>query len=101
MKVKPLTRAELRALPPVTNLATLGLAFGVSEPTARERRVRGEWADMGIRVLPIGQQWRVVTADILRILGIDPAVTADPGHDLPSQHDVDASREIRAARNVA
>lgn len=71
MKVKPLTRAELLALPPATDLATLGRAFGISEPVTRERQRLGEWAAMGIRILRLGQQWRVVTADILRVLEVE------------------------------
>jgi hypothetical protein len=50
----------------------LGRAFGVSEPVIRERARRGELAEMGIRVLKFGAQYRVPVADILRILGIDP-----------------------------
>lgn len=74
-----MSRAELLALPPATDLKTLGRAFGISEPVARERRVRGEWADMGIRVHRLGQQYRVVTADIWRVLGVDPAASkTDP-----------------------
>ena len=70
--VKPLTRAELLALPPATTLVMLGRAFSVSEPVARERQRRGEWAAMGIRVRKLGQQYRVITADIWRELGIAP-----------------------------
>lgn len=69
--MRPLTRAELLALPPATNLPTLGRAFGISEPVARERQRRGDFAAMGIRILRLGAQYRVVTADILRVLGID------------------------------
>jgi hypothetical protein len=68
----PLSRAELLALPPATNLATLGRAFGISEPVTRERHRRGEWGDMGIRVHRLGAQYRVVTADVLRVLGLGP-----------------------------
>jgi hypothetical protein len=67
-----MSRAELLALPPATNLATLGRAFGISEPVTRERHRRGEWGDMGIRIYRLGAQYRVVTADVLRVLGIQP-----------------------------
>lgn len=69
--MKPLTRAELLALPATTDLPTLGRAFGISEPVVRERHRRGDFADMGIRILRLGAKWRVVTADVLRVLGID------------------------------
>jgi hypothetical protein len=74
--MKALSRAELLALPPVTNLATLGRALGISEPVVRERNRRGELADLGIRVLRLGAQWRVVTADVLHVLGIKPDMAA-------------------------
>lgn len=75
MPVKPLTRAELLKLPPVTTLPMLGRAFGISEPVARERHRHGEWEALGVRVLRLGQQWRVVTADILSVLGVSPEST--------------------------
>jgi hypothetical protein len=83
--LKPLTRTELLALPPVVNLVTLGQALGISEPVIRERVRRGDIAALGIRVLRLGQQYRVPTEDILRVLGISrengeagPAPPADP-----------------------
>ena len=68
---QPLSRAELLALPPVINLATLGRALGLSEPVVRERARRDEFATLGIRVLQLGAQYRVPTADVLRFLGIE------------------------------
>lgn len=68
---QPLSRAELLALPPVINLVTLGRALGLSEPVVRERARRDEFAALGIRVLRLGAQYRVPTADVLRLLGID------------------------------
>lgn len=68
---QPMSRAELLALPPVVNLVTVGRALGVSEPVIRERARRGELEALGVRCLRLGAQWRVPTADILRLLGID------------------------------
>lgn len=71
--VKPLTRTELLELAetsPTVNLVMLGRALGVSEPVIRERARRGELDALGIRVLRLGAQWRVVTEDILTFLGI-------------------------------
>ena len=80
--VKPLTRAEVLELAetsPTTTLLMLGRALGVSEPVIRERARRGELDKLGIRVLRLGAQWRVITADILVFLGIDPETgTAGP-----------------------
>ena len=88
--IQPLTREELLALPPAINLPTLGQALGVSESVIRERTRRGEVEQMGIRVLRLGVQYRIVTADLWRVLGINPdkatggaspappAIAADP-----------------------
>jgi hypothetical protein len=74
-----MSRAELLALPPVVNLVTTGRALGVSEPVIRERARRGELEALGVRCLRLGAQWRVPTADILRLLGITPGnETAGP-----------------------
>ena len=77
--MKALTRAELLALPAAIDLPTLGRAFGISEPVARERHRLGDFAAMGIRVNRLGAQWRVVTADVLTALGIDPHMTPNDG----------------------
>jgi hypothetical protein len=77
---QPLTKAELLALPPVINLVTLGRALGLSEPTIRERHRKGELDGLGIRVLQFGQQYRVPTADVLNLLGVDGAA---PGQEPP------------------
>lgn len=73
--VQPLTRAEvikLAADSPVTTLPMLGRALGVSEPVIRQMARSGELDKLGIRCLRLGSQYRVPTADILRVLGIDP-----------------------------
>ena len=70
---RAMTRDELLALPAATDLPTLARAFGISEPVARERHRRGEFDAMGIRILRLGAQWRVVTADVLRALGVTEA----------------------------
>jgi hypothetical protein len=68
---QPLTKAELLELPPVINLVTLGRALGLSEPVVRERARKDEFAALGIRVLHLGAQYRVPTADVLQFLGIE------------------------------
>lgn len=75
---RSLSRAELLELPPATTLGTLGRAFGISEPVARELHRRGFWAEKNIRVLRLGQQWRVVTADVWRALGVYPDTAPGP-----------------------
>jgi len=89
--MKPLSRAELLSLPPATNLPTLGRAFGISEPVTREWHRRGEFEAMGIRIMRLGAQWRVVTADILRVLGLAPDMdAAGPAPPGPAAHAIDS-----------
>jgi len=66
-----MTRDELLALPTIIDLPTLARALDVSEPTIRERYRRGELDRLGIRVIPMGTRRKVVTADVLRVLGIE------------------------------
>jgi hypothetical protein len=93
---EPLTKAELLALPPVVNLATLGRVLGLSEPTIRERHRKGELGELGIRVLQLGAQYRVPTADVLNLLGIS---ASEAGQDVarPGPQDRIAVKPVRRA----
>jgi hypothetical protein len=71
----PLSRAQILALPPTHDLPTLGRVLGISEPVVRERARRGELEALGIRVVRLGAQYRVVTASVWAFLGLD--ATAD------------------------
>jgi hypothetical protein len=68
----PMTRAEILAMPPTISLPDLGRALGVSEPVIRERARRQELERIGIRVVRLGAQYRVVTASLWTFLGIAP-----------------------------
>ena len=91
--VKPLSRTELLELAetsPVTNLVMLGRALGVSEPVIRERARRGELAQLGIRCLRLGAQYRVPVADILVFLGITRDMdTPGPAPPARANHTID------------
>ena len=63
-----LTRAELLALPVVIDITTAARALGLGRSTAYELARRDEFP---CRVLRIGSSYRVPTADLLRVLGID------------------------------
>jgi excisionase family DNA binding protein len=69
-----LTRAELLALPAVVDVATAARALGLGRSTAYELARRDEFP---CRVLRIGSSYRIPTADLLRVLGIDPASGSD------------------------
>jgi hypothetical protein len=70
--VKPLSHAEILALPPAIRLADLAAAFGVSEPVIRRQHRSGELERLGIKVVKLGAQYRVVTSTVWAFLGIGP-----------------------------
>ncbi len=65
-----MTRAELLALPAVVDVTTAARALGLGRSTAYDLARRGEFP---CRVLHIGSSYRVPTAELLRVLGIEPA----------------------------
>jgi len=64
-----LTRAELLALPVTVDVPTAARALGLGRSTAYELARRDEFP---CRVLCIGSSYRVPTADLMRVLGIEP-----------------------------
>lgn len=68
-----LTRDELLALPAAIDLATAGRAFGFGRNKAFELAQRGEFP---VRVLRLGNSYRVPTAEVLKALGIDDQAAA-------------------------
>ncbi len=65
-----MSRAELLTLPAVVDVTTAAWALGLGRSTAYDLARRGEFP---CRILHIGSSYRVPTAELLRILGIDPA----------------------------
>ncbi|MFH9728338.1 helix-turn-helix domain-containing protein [Streptomyces sp. NPDC017254] len=64
-----MTRNELLALPASVDLVTAGRAFGVGRTTAYALARTGEFPCAVIRA---GKAYRVITADLLRVLQITP-----------------------------
>lgn len=64
----PLTRPELLALPPATDIRTAARALSIGERKAYDLAGRGEFP---VRCQRLGDTYRVITADLLRYLGID------------------------------
>lgn len=69
MKTSALTRADLLNLPATTDIVTAGRAFGLGRTTAYQLAKDDAFP---VKVLRIGGTFRVVTADLLRALRIDP-----------------------------
>lgn len=70
-----LTRAELLALPVVVDVTTAARALGLGRSTAYELARRNEFP---CRVIRVGSSYRIPTADLLRVLGIEPASEHEP-----------------------
>jgi excisionase family DNA binding protein len=64
-----LTRAELLALPVTVDVPTAARALGLGRSTGYELARRGEFP---CRVLRVGSSYRVPTADLIRVLGVEP-----------------------------
>lgn len=62
-----LSRAELLALPVAVDVETAGRALSLKRSTAYALAKRGEFP---VRTLRAGRSYRVVTAELLELLGI-------------------------------
>jgi len=66
MASTPMTHEELAELPSTVDLATAARAFGIGRTLAYDLAKRGEFP---VRVLRLGNRYRVTRADLLRVLG--------------------------------
>lgn len=69
-----LTRAEILALPAVVDVTTAARALGLGRSTAYELARRDEFP---CPVLRVGSTYRIPTAGLLRVLGIEPPSADD------------------------
>jgi excisionase family DNA binding protein len=69
------TRAEILALPVVVDVTTAARALGLGRSTAYELARRDEFP---CRVIRVGNSYRIPTADLLRVLGIEPPYEHQP-----------------------
>jgi excisionase family DNA binding protein len=67
-KSHSMTAAELLAMPVTVDVGTAARALGLGRSTGYELARRGEFP---CRVLRVGSSYRVPTAELLRLLGID------------------------------
>jgi predicted DNA-binding transcriptional regulator AlpA len=65
--VQGMTTRDLLDLPPTTDLETAGRAFGIGRTTAYALARAGEFP---CKVIRTGRLFRVVTADMLRVLQV-------------------------------
>ncbi|PRY43291.1 hypothetical protein CLV43_10331 [Umezawaea tangerina] len=62
-----MTRDEVLALPATVDLVTGGRALGMGETKTRELARAGQFP---VRLLRVGNRYRVVTAELIALLGI-------------------------------
>jgi len=70
---RPMTEAELLDLPPAVDLATAGRAFGIGRTKAFELARAGQFP---VKVLQVGQKFRVPKTAILDALDVKPSAAA-------------------------
>jgi hypothetical protein len=73
MARRPLTVAEVLALPASTDIVTAGRALGISREASYDRAQDGTFP---CSVLRVGHRWVVPTAGLRRVLGLDEAARA-------------------------
>ncbi len=71
------TPEAIRALGATTDLPTLGSIFGLSTWRSRQMAHTGEWEQAGIRILKIGNRYRVAVPSIVNVLTNSGTTTAD------------------------
>lgn len=69
MTQSSMTRSDLLALPPAVDLVTAGRALGLGRSKVYQLAQRGE---MPVRTLRLGSAYRVITAELLELLGVQP-----------------------------
>lgn len=91
---------DIRTWPATVDVATASRAIGISRSYGYELAKRGEFP---VRSLAVGGKTRVLTADLMRVLGISPESSeAAPGraasaHDVPDKDNDDASNSATFA----
>jgi excisionase family DNA binding protein len=65
-----MTLVELLAMPVTVDIGTAARALGLGRSTGYELARRGEFP---CRVLHVGSSYRVPTAELMRLLGVDPS----------------------------
>jgi hypothetical protein len=62
------TPEAIRALGATTDVPTLGDIFGLGRWRSYQMARTGEWAQAGIRIIPVGARYRVAVQSILDVL---------------------------------
>jgi predicted DNA-binding transcriptional regulator AlpA len=90
--VKTMTPEEVLALPTSVGIETAARAFGMSRAKAYQLAKSGEFP---VPVLALGKRYRVPTAPIKRLLGLDGPDHTDDTHRPTSNDRLNFSRAVR------
>lgn len=91
---------QIRAWPATVDVATASRAIGVSRSFGYELARRGEFP---VKCLPVGGKTRVLTSDLMHVLGITPERSeaahsgAASAHDVPDKDNDDAPQNATFA----
>lgn len=66
--MKTWTNAELFALPPIIDVPTAGSIFRIGRTNSHQQVREGTFP---VRVLRVGRRYRVPTADVIKLLGLE------------------------------
>jgi hypothetical protein len=86
------TLAELTALPPVLDVPTAGRLLGLGRSAAYDLVLAGQWPTP---VLRLGRRYRVPTAPLLALLGLDLSHTDGIVPPSPTAPDCDLTKASR------
>ena len=75
------TPEAIRALGATTDLPTLGSIFGLGRWRSYQMAHTGEWEQVGIRILKIGNRYRVAVQSVLDVLSSSDTPAADADAD--------------------
>jgi len=75
------TPEAIRDLGATTDLPTLGSIFGLGRWRSYQMAHTGEWEQAGIRILKIGNRYRVAVPSIIHVLGNGSAPRTDTGRE--------------------
>lgn len=73
--MQPLTFDQLRQLPTVVDLMTAARALGIGRTKAYQLAQENQFP---CRIIRVGNAYHIPTADLLKVLGVTPALHTDP-----------------------
>lgn len=79
-----MTPDELLNLGLTTDVETAGSAFGLGRACSYRLAQSGQFP---VKIVRLGHRYKVITSDLLRVLGVDPAAVEGTGARSRNDHD--------------